>query len=113
MTESCIFCRIVRGEIPSPRVAETEFAIAIRDIAPEAPVHVLVIPKIHVASMDHLADPALMGNLLALAAQIARTEGVAESGYRTVINTGEQGGQSVHHLHLHVLGGRAMGWPPG
>ena len=113
MNSTCIFCRIVAGEIPSTKIAETEFAIAIRDIAPEAPVHVLIIPKAHTDSLNETSDGVLLGNVLLLAAQIARDEGVADSGYRTVINTRSDGGQSVSHLHVHVVGGRALGWPPG
>jgi histidine triad (HIT) family protein len=113
MSADCLFCRIVRGEIPAKLVAETDDAIAIRDIDPKAPVHVLVIPRAHVASLDAVTDSVLLGSLLSLAAQIARDEGIAGNGYRTVINTGRDGGQSVDHLHIHVLGGRRLGWPPG
>lgn len=108
----CLFCRIVRGEIPARIVAESDDALAFRDIEPRAPVHVLVIPRTHVASMSD-ADPQTLGSVLALAAQVARQEGVTLSGYRVVVNTGEHAGQTVHHLHAHVLGGRDMAWPPG
>jgi len=108
----CLFCRIVRGEIPAKLVAQNEDAIAFRDIDPRAPVHVLVVPRKHVASMTD-ADPATLAAVLALAADVARQEGVTESGYRVVINTGEHAGQTVHHLHAHLLGGRDMAWPPG
>ena len=108
-----IFAKIVRGEIPATIVAETPHALAFRDIAPQAPVHVLVIPKQSVATLDEVHDAALLGELLALARDVARQEGLAENGYRVVINTGGDGGQTVPHLHLHVLGGRAMHWPPG
>lgn len=108
----CLFCRIVRGEIPAKLVAQNDDAIAFRDIDPRAPVHVLVVPREHVASMTD-ADPATLGAVLALAADVARREGVTESGYRVVINTGEHAGQTVHHLHAHLLGGRDMAWPPG
>jgi len=106
----CIFCRIVRGEIPSPRVLEGDDWIAIRDINPAGPVHVLVIPRRHVESVATLedGDGALAGTLLLAARDVARQEGIAESGYRTVINTGEHGGQSVSHLHVHVIGGRQL-----
>lgn len=106
----CIFCRIVSGEIPSPRVLEGDEWIAIRDINPAAPVHVLVIPRRHVESIDALGDGdgALAGALLLAARDVARQEGVAESGYRTVINTGGHGGQTVAHLHVHVIGGRQL-----
>lgn len=106
----CIFCRIVRGEIPSQPVAEGDEWIAIRDINPAAPVHVLVIPRRHIESVSALedGDGALAGTLLLAARDVARQEGVAESGYRTVINTGGHGGQTVAHLHVHVIGGRQL-----
>jgi histidine triad (HIT) family protein len=113
VSESCLFCGIVRGEIPAKIVAETEHCVAFRDIDPKAPLHVLVIPRAHVASLNETTDPALVGRLALLAAEIAKREGVAESGYRTVINTNADAGQTVSHVHLHLLGGRAMGWPPG
>ena len=109
----CIFCRIIAGEIPATLVAETSDSISIRDIDAKAPVHVLVLPREHVASLAAATDPAMLGSVMALAAQVARDEGISESGYRTVINTGSDGGQSVDHLHVHVLGGRRMAWPPG
>ena len=110
---SCLFCRIVAGEIPAKLVAETEECVAFRDIDPKAPVHVLVIPRAHVESLDAAKDPALVGRLALLAAKIARDEGIAERGYRTVMNTNADAGQTVFHLHLHLLGGRRLGWPPG
>lgn len=113
MSESCVFCRIVAGEIPAPILAQNDHAAAFRDLAPKAPVHVLVVPKRHVASMADCADGVELGAVLLLAAEVARREGIAETGYRTVINTGADGGQSVFHLHAHVMGGREMGWPPG
>ena len=113
MAESCLFCRIVRKEIPATIVAETEHCVAFRDIDPKAPVHVLVIPREHVRTLDDAHDPGLVGRLALLAAEIARTEGIAESGYRTVINTNADAGQTVFHVHLHLLGGRPLGWPPG
>ena len=113
MSADCLFCRIVRGEIPAKLVAATDECIAFRDINPQAPVHVLVIPRDHVASLDELRDGALLGRVGLFAADIARREGIAGSGYRTVINTGSDGGQSVGHLHMHLLGGRKLGWPPG
>lgn len=112
MTDT-IFAKIVRGEIPASIVAESPNALAFRDVAPQAPVHVLVIPKQSVATLDDVADAALLGELLALARDVARQEGIAESGYRVVINTRDDGGQTLPHVHLHVLGGRAMHWPPG
>jgi histidine triad (HIT) family protein len=113
MADSCLFCRIVRKEIPAKLVMETDDCIAFRDINPQAPVHVVVIPKEHVTSLDAATDAATIGRLGLVAAEIARREGIADSGYRTVINTNADGGQTVFHLHLHLLGGRQMGWPPG
>lgn len=113
MAESCLFCQIVAGEIPAVRVAETDECIAFRDINPQAPVHVLVVPREHIVSLDSASDPATIGRMALLAARIARDEGVAESGYRTVINTNADAGQTVFHVHLHLLGGRRLGWPPG
>ena len=113
MAESCLFCRLARGEIPATLVAETEECIAFRDINPQAPLHVLVIPRAHVASLNEATDAAQIGRLALLAAEIARREGYAETGYRTVINTGPQAGQTVHHVHLHLLAGRDLHWPPG
>lgn len=113
MPESCVFCRIVRGEIPAKIVAEGRNVLAFRDLDPKAPVHVLVIPRSHIQSLDAADDAAVLGEILRLAADVARQQGIAESGYRTVINTNSDGGQSVAHLHAHVLGGRQLGWPPG
>ena len=113
MAENCLFCRIVRREIPATIVAETEDCVAFRDINPQAPVHVLVVPREHVESLNDTPDARLVGRLALVAADIARTEGVAGSGYRTVINTNADAGQSVFHIHLHLLGGRRLGWPPG
>ena len=113
MSADCIFCRIVRGEIPATKVAEDEHCIAFRDLHPQAPLHVLVIPREHVTSLNDVGDPVLAGRLATMAAQIAKQEGVDGAGYRTVINTNADGGQTVFHLHLHLLGGRRMTWPPG
>ena len=113
MTDSCLFCRLAAGEIPAKIVAETETALAFRDVNPQAPVHVLVIPKRHVESLNDASDVGELGALLSLAARVARDEGIADSGYRTVINTNADGGQAVFHLHVHVLGGRKLTWPPG
>jgi len=113
MQANCLFCRIASGDLPAGFVAENEHAVAFRDIDPKAPVHVLVIPRVHVESLATADDEALLGSLMSLAAQIARDEGIADRGYRTVINTGRDGGQSVAHLHVHVLGGRQLSWPPG
>ena len=113
MNDACIFCRIVAGTIPAQVVARNEVALAFRDLHPQAPVHVLVVPRRHVDSLAAAADAGELGAVLALAAEVARQEGVAESGYRVVTNVGGDGGQTVGHLHFHVLGGRAMSWPPG
>jgi histidine triad (HIT) family protein len=110
---SCLFCRIVAKEIPAAIVGESEHALAFRDIAPQAPVHVLVIPKKHYGSMNEVTDGAEFAAISMLAQKVAGELGIAESGYRTVVNTGGDGGQTVHHLHMHVLGGRGMAWPPG
>jgi histidine triad (HIT) family protein len=111
----CIFCRIVAGEIPSTSVAEDEQVIAIPDIAPAAPTHILVLPREHIPSAADLtdADSPLVGRIFAMAADIARSEGIADGGYRIVTNIGAWGGQSVDHLHFHVMGGRPFSWPPG
>ena len=109
----CLFCRLVRGEISAAIVAETPDSIAFRDINPQAPVHVLIIPREHIASLNDATDPATVGRLALLAADVARKEGIADSGYRTVINTNAAAGQTVFHIHLHLLGGRTLHWPPG
>jgi histidine triad (HIT) family protein len=112
MTDSCLFCRIVRGEIPAKIVRQDEHTVAFRDIDPKAPTHILVIPKEHVASLDEATDPTMVGRLMLAAADIARSEGITD-GYRTVVNTGAGAGQTVFHIHLHLLGGRKLSWPPG
>ena len=113
--EDCIFCKIVAGEIPAAKVYEDERAVAFGDINPQAPTHALVIPRAHVASLSDASesDEALLGHLLHVAARVAREAGHADSGFRTVINTGAGAGQSVFHVHVHVLGGRRLTWPPG
>ncbi|HSJ10755.1 MAG TPA: histidine triad nucleotide-binding protein [Longimicrobiales bacterium] len=116
MTEAdCIFCRIGKGEVPAKIVREDEDTVAFRDLDPRAPLHVLVIPRRHIASVNDVADTDrdLMGALVTAARDVARLEGVAEDGYRLVMNTGAAAGQSVHHIHMHVLGGRDLRWPPG
>jgi histidine triad (HIT) family protein len=115
MAADCLFCKIARRDIPASIVHETDDLLAFRDVGPQAPVHVLVIPKRHVATLDDFepADAALAGRLLLAAAELARREGIAEQGYRTVMNCNADGGQSVFHVHLHLLGGRRLGWPPG
>ena len=112
---SCLFCRIVAGEIPATLVHDDDLVVAIRDIAPRAPTHVLFLPRVHIRSADELteADGPLLGRLFSAAAAFARAEGVAANGYRMVMNVGTWGGQTVDHLHLHLLGGRSMTWPPG
>ena len=111
----CLFCRIVAGEIPSTRVREDAVILAIRDIAPRAPTHILVMPKVHVTSAADLTAEhgELLGQIFAAAAEIARSEGIADRGYRVVTNVGAWGGQTVDHLHFHLMGGRAFEWPPG
>jgi histidine triad (HIT) family protein len=113
MAESCIFCRIARGEVPAQMIVNHKDVAAFRDLNPQAPVHILIIPKKHVTSLDDANDADLLGRMMSLAAALARQEGIAKAGYRTVINTGKDGGQSVDHLHIHLLGGRHMTWPPG
>jgi histidine triad (HIT) family protein len=113
MPDDCLFCRIVRKEIPAKLVLETEHCVAFRDINPQAPVHVLVVPKQHVASLNEATDAAMLGRLSLAAAEIAKAEGIAEAGYQTVVNTNRGAGQTVFHIHLHLLGGRDMSWPPG
>lgn len=110
MRESCIFCRIIRGELPSTLLYQDEQAVAFKDIAPIAPVHILIVPRQHLASAaETTAENApLIGHLIAVAAQLAREQGIAESGYRLVTNIGRNGGQGVFHLHWHLLGGRQM-----
>jgi histidine triad (HIT) family protein len=111
----CVFCRIVAGEVPSTRVAEDAQVVAIRDIAPRAPTHVLLLPRAHIRSAAELTDDdgELLGRLFAMAAELARSEGIADGGYRVVTNIGTWGGQTVDHLHFHLMGGRAFTWPPG
>jgi histidine triad (HIT) family protein len=113
--ESCLFCRIVAGAVPADLLYQDEHCVVIRDINPQAPSHTLIIPREHIDSLDDAAhrDEPLLGHLLRVGARIANQEGHSETGYRTVINTGVGAGQSVFHLHLHVLGGRVMNWPPG
>lgn len=109
----CIFCKIANGEIPSDFVYSDENFVAFRDLNPQAPVHILVIPKKHYASSAAVDNPSVWSGLMSVAVKIARELGLEAKGYRMVINTGEQGGQSVPHLHLHLLAGRNLGWPPG
>jgi len=113
--ENCLFCRMITKQIPVDFVYEDDRAIVIRDINPQAPTHLLVIPLEHLESLEEASkkDEQVLGHLLRIGARVANDEGLAESGYRTVINTGAGAGQSVFHLHVHVLGGRPMSWPPG
>ncbi|MCU7851930.1 MAG: histidine triad nucleotide-binding protein [Candidatus Thiodiazotropha sp. (ex Monitilora ramsayi)] len=111
----CLFCKFVSGEIKPDTVYEDDEVLAFRDINPQAPTHILVIPKHHIATLNDLQqnDDALIGKLYLAAQKIAKQEGIDEAGYRTVINCNEQAGQAVFHIHLHLLGGRSMAWPPG
>jgi len=109
----CLFCKIVGGEIPATVVKREGRMLAFRDINPQAPTHLLVIPTHHVASLNQVQDAGLLGELLRFTSALAREEGIAERGYRVVLNTNPDGGQTVYHLHAHLLGGRAMTWPPG
>jgi histidine triad (HIT) family protein len=115
MLNDCLFCAIAAGEIPSDQVFADDQVVAFRDIAPRAPTHIVIIPRTHIASAAELTDEhaALTGHLLAVAASIARSEGIAEGGYRLVTNIGPWGGQTIDHLHFHLMGGRPFSWPPG
>ena len=115
MADPCLFCRIVAREIPAKIVLETDDCLAFRDVNPQAPLHVLVVPKRHIASLDSAsaADAELLGRMALAAAEVARQEGVAAGGYRCVVNTNAGAGQTVFHVHLHLLAGRRLGWPPG
>lgn len=115
MSESCLFCKITRGEIPSDPVYSDDEVYAFRDINPGAPTHVLVVPRKHIARITEVddADAGLLGRLLLRANDIARTEGIADPGCRYVFNCNADGGQTVYHIHLHILGGRPLAWPPG
>ena len=110
---TCLFCRIIAREIPATIVAEDDHCLAFRDTNPQAPTHILVIPKEHVPSLNQVTDPAVLGRVLAFVRDLAAKEGIAERGYRVVINTNAEAGQTVFHLHAHLLGGREQGWPPG
>jgi len=109
----CLFCKIVAGQLPADIVASNDEFMAFRDIAPQAPTHLLVIPRDHVASLDEAEDSAMLGRLLMYARDLAREEGIAESGFRTVINTNHDAQQSVPHIHVHIMGKRQFTWPPG
>ena len=115
MSENCLFCKIVRGEIPASIVTRTDDVVVFRDINPQAPTHVLVVPRRHLASLNELApeDDGLVGEIVRRGAALAKAAGHADRGYRTVFNCNADAGQTVFHIHLHVLGGRTMTWPPG
>ena len=112
---SCLFCRIISGEVPGTVVYQDDRVVAIRDINPQAPMHVLVLPRQHVATLNDLSEDtdAIVGEMVRRGAAIAKEHGYAEPGYRTVFNCNADAGQTVFHIHLHVLGGRRLGWPPG
>jgi len=113
--QDCLFCRILDGEIPADIIHESESTVAFRDLNPQAPTHVLIIPRRHIATINDIEpdDEELIGSLYSAAKQVAQDEGLTEDGYRVVMNCGEGAGQSVFHLHLHLLGGRPLNWPPG
>ena len=115
MDMSCLFCRIAAREIPADIVRESDGVVAFRDVNPQAPTHILLIPKEHVASVAELGDHHgdVLADIMQAASQLARAEGIADSGWRLVANVGPDAGQAVFHLHFHLLGGRQMGWPPG
>jgi histidine triad (HIT) family protein len=112
---SCLFCRIIAGEIPGTFLYQDDRLVVLQDINPQAPLHALVVPRRHIASLNELSadDDGLVGEMIRRAAALAKEHGVAERGYRTVFNCNAEAGQTVFHIHLHVLGGRPMGWPPG
>lgn len=109
----CLFCKMVAGDIKPDVVFEDDHILAFNDINPQAPVHILVIPKRHITTLNNLDDAQLGGEILQVATTLAKQQGIAEEGYRTVFNCNNHGGQAVYHLHLHLLGGRQMAWPPG
>jgi histidine triad (HIT) family protein len=115
MPSECLFCRIVAGELPAAQVYADDAVVAIRDIAPQAPTHILLLSRKHIASVREVGaeDRDLIGRMFAAGAELATREGIAAGGYRLVVNTGRNGGQTVDHLHVHLLGGRPMAWPPG
>ena len=111
----CIFCKIAAGELPAAKLYEDESVLAFRDLHPQAPTHILIIPRRHIATLNDLepGDAELVGRIFLVAKQLAEQEGLAEAGYRTLFNCNKAGGQEVYHIHLHLLGGRQMTWPPG
>lgn len=115
MTDDCLFCKVIAGDVPSEKVAETERTYAFRDINPVAPVHVLVVPKEHVdslATLDPEAQAATLADTVGMVQEVARSEGIVDDGYRVVANVGRHGGMTVAHLHWHLIGGRPLKWPP-
>ena len=113
MSDDCLFCRIIRGEIPAKFVAKTPECVAFRDIDPQAPTHIVIVPRAHIPTLSDVEDFSIMGELARMAAELAESEGIAASGYRVVVNTNGDAGQTVRHLHMHLLGGRRLTWPPG
>ncbi len=113
--EDCLFCKIVAGDIPSTKVYEDDKVYAFNDIEPQAPIHIIIVPKMHISSSNELTDDnaEVIGHIFAVAAKIAKEKGFAEKGWRIVNNCGEDGGQTVGHIHFHLLAGRNLGWPPG
>ncbi|MCT8976249.1 histidine triad nucleotide-binding protein [Clostridium sp. CX1] len=113
--EDCIFCKIIKGDIPSDKVYEDEMVLSFRDISPAAPQHVLIIPKKHISNLNELTeeDSKIIAHIYIVAKELAKKLGIDKSGYRIVSNCGEDGGQTVHHIHFHILGGRTLQWPPG
>lgn len=113
--ENCLFCKIINGDIPADKVFENEKLLAFRDINPQAPTHILIIPKIHISTLNdiEIQHAEVVGELVRTASEIAKKEGIAEDGYRTTFNCNEHGGQTVYHIHLHLMGGRQFSWPPG
>jgi histidine triad (HIT) family protein len=113
--ENCIFCSIIEGKIPCDKIYEDELVLVFKDINPEAPIHLLIIPKVHIGSINELeeANIELIGHIFMVSKKLSKELGIAESGYRVVTNCGRDGGQSVHHIHFHMLGGRSLNWPPG
>ena len=113
--EDCLFCKIVAGDIPSTKVYEDDKVYAFNDIEPQAPIHIIIVPKMHISSSNELTDDnaEVIGHIFTVAAKIAKEKGFAEKGWRIVNNCGEDGGQTVGHIHFHLLAGRNLGWPPG
>jgi len=113
--DDCLFCKIIAGDIPADRLFENERILAFPDINPQAPTHILIIPKLHIPTLNDLQPEhsELIGELIRIASELAKKEGIAEAGYRTGFNCNDAGGQTVYHIHLHLLGGRIFGWPPG